>query len=115
MAASSSRLEETKPLATSPSAMSLTPEAFIRPADIKEIKEERDAFLKSLYGSKPPEYTFNEEYKTQIRSLCTRLRVISEEYKIIAENLTEITAFPAHLFGLIQANPDTIPSVNIKQ
>jgi len=112
--ASSLRPEEKKP-AISASSMSLTPEAFIRPVEIKEVKDERAALLTSLYESKSCVYTFNEEYKTQIRALCTRLHTLAEEHKIIDENLAEITAFPTHLFSLIETNPDTTPSYNIKQ
>ncbi len=93
--------------------MPLKPEAFKRPIEVKESEIERQAFLRKIYREDEPEYKFNDCYKDQIKTLCEHFYKLAKP-KVDVENLSQITSFPQHLFGLIQSDPSTTPFADIK-
>lgn len=113
------RLESKALPLPSAEAMVLKPDAFVRPVEKKEVADEHIVMLLELYsdesGIRGPEYAFNAEYKRQMEKLTTWLSAFAAECKVTPENMTIIARFPAHIFGLIEANPHLIQGDEIKK
>lgn len=90
-------------------ASPLTPDAFIRPAESKEEKAERDQFIHTIYKQEPV-YDHNKPlFHTQIELLANQLKKIAEEYKDLnPADVANISHFPQYFKQLIEANPETV-------